>query len=37
MTEPKDKTNWKEWYVALILFLLAQIVIFYIITKSYES
>jgi len=34
--DPNDTTNWKAWYVALALVLAAQIVVFLILTKSYE-
>lgn len=36
MSDEKDKTNWKAWYWGLILFLLAQIILYLVITKAYE-
>lgn len=36
MMENKEKTNWKYWYIALIAVLVIQIVVYLIITKSYE-
>lgn len=34
--EEKDTTNWKAWYWGLVLVLLAQILIYLWITKSFE-
>ncbi len=36
MKEEGDKTNWKFWYWGLMLFLALQIVVYYLITKSFE-
>jgi hypothetical protein len=30
------KTYWNKWYVTVVLFLIAQIIIFYWITKSFS-
>jgi len=37
MSENKDTTNWKAWYIALVVVLVLQIVIYLWITKSYEA
>jgi len=35
MIDKKDNTNWGAWYLALVFVLLVQIIIFFIITKSF--
>jgi len=35
MEEEKDSTNWKAWYWGLVLFLLAQIIVFVLISNAY--
>ena len=35
MEEEKDHTNWKAWYWALIIVLLAQIVVFVAISNAF--
>lgn len=37
MNQPEDKTNWKAWYIALIGFLLIQIIIYALITNSFDA
>lgn len=37
MSEEKDKTNWKGWYLALIIVLVAQIAVYLWITNTYNS
>jgi len=40
MKDPKDKVplfrTWTQWYVFVILFLLLQIIFFYLFTKSFS-
>lgn len=36
MSEEKDSTNWKAWYIGVMLFLLAQIIVYLVITNSYK-
>lgn len=37
MSEDKEgKTNWKAWYLGLMIFLAVQIAVYLFITKSYE-
>jgi hypothetical protein len=33
--QEKDDTNWKAWYLALILFLVLQIGLYFFITKQF--
>lgn len=35
--EEVDTTNWKAWYIALILILLLQIVLYYLITNRFVA
>ena len=37
MSEENDGTNWKAWYVGLVLVLLVQIAVYLWITNSYAS
>lgn len=37
MSEERDPTNWKAWYIALIAFLVLQIAVFLWITNSYGT
>ena len=37
MTDGKDKMKWKQWYWGLIMFLLAQIILYIWITNIYSS
>lgn len=37
MTEEKDPTNWRNWYIGLIAVLVIQIVVFLWITNSYAA
>jgi hypothetical protein len=30
------KSYWNKWYIAVVLFLIVQIIIFYFITKSFS-
>ena len=32
----KEKSYWNKWYLAVLLFLVIQIIIFYWITKSFS-
>ncbi|MEZ4937720.1 MAG: hypothetical protein R2799_09030 [Crocinitomicaceae bacterium] len=34
-SEMESKTNWTAWYIGVLGFLLIQIVVYYLITKSY--
>ena len=37
MDAPKnDKAYWKKWYVAVIVFLLVQVVLYYLITIHFK-
>ncbi len=36
MTLEDPKTNWTKWYLAVTLFLILQIVIYYLITNTYK-
>ncbi len=35
--QEKDSTNWKSWYIGLIVFLVVQIAVYLWITNSYGS
>lgn len=37
MEEEKDETNWKAWYLTLVVFLVMQILIYLIITNTYTA
>jgi len=36
MNIPDQPTNWKRWYLAVLLFLLLQIVLYYLFTKYWS-
>jgi hypothetical protein len=31
-----EKSYWNKWYIGVVLFLIVQIIIFYLITKSFS-
>jgi len=35
-TQSPDKNYWNKWYVVVLLFLIAQIIIFYFITRYFN-
>lgn len=37
MSKEKDSTNWRNWYLGLIVFLVIQIIIYLWITNSYAA
>ena len=35
-TQPGSNNYWNKWYLAVLLFLILQIIIFYFITRSFN-
>jgi hypothetical protein len=33
----KEKTYWNKWYIALLIFLILQIILYYFITKHFHE